>query len=343
MKVKSLAVLSVVGLLSLASGCKYSQSELDSAVDAAYTDGYNEGYDDGYVDGDAAGFERGRDYFATADYNSGFSDGSAAGYTTGFTAGSASGYTSGYDNGYDDGYIDGDNNGYTDGYNDGYDDGYFDGDSIGYTDGYNDGYDDGHIDGYNLGYDDGFFDGYDVGYDDGWADGFGLSVKPAITNSKNPKINLLSKVHNSLVDVSKIKAPVATERGLELNGNLIFEETSMISKDLEKRAAVAEKYLVIQMGKQIATKFGLSNDRAVQVAKIANHWRKYSTTRAVTADDADAFSTELMGSNMKEIESAVKGSLSGDSAELNSLIEKAAAVNKVSSEQMSQVMNQLFF
>jgi flagellar biosynthesis/type III secretory pathway protein FliH len=343
MKLKSLAVLSVVGLLSLSTGCKYSQAELDSAVNVAYTDGYNEGYDDGYVDGDADGFSRAQTYFATADYNSGFSDGTAAGYNTGFSAGSASGYTTGYNNGYDDGYVDGDANGYTDGYNNGYDDGFFDGDSIGYTDGYNAGYDDGNIDGYNLGYDDGFYDGYDIGYDDGWSDGFGFSVKPALTSTKNAKVNLLSKVHNSLVNVSKIKAPVVTAKGLEVNGNLIFEETSMISKDLEKRAAVAEKYLVLEMSKQIKSQFGLSEERALKIAKISNHWRKFSSSRAVSAEDADAFSTELLGANMKEIESAVKGSLSGETSELNNLIGKAAAVNQTSPEQISQIMNQLFF
>jgi hypothetical protein len=63
----------------------------------------------------------------------------------------------------------------------------------------------------------------------------------------------------------------------------------------------------------------------------------------VTEADASAFSTELVGANIKEVESAVKESLKGENENLNRLIGKAAEVNKTSPEHISIIMNQLFF
>jgi flagellar biosynthesis/type III secretory pathway protein FliH len=369
MKSKALAVLAMVSFLAISTGCEDRYQE-------GFNAGYDQGYDEGYVDGDADGYERARQYFQTQDYASGFAAGQAAGIQTGYAQGynvgktdgiaigRQQGYNTGYDDGYDDGYVDGDADGYADGYDDGYDDGYADGadpaaitaaynngyndgyddgDADGFADGYDIGYDDGFGDGYDIGYDDGFDDGYDIGFDDGWDAALGLSVGPLKTNSVNKRNNLLSKVHNDLVNYSKIKAPKLTARGIEANGRLIFEETSMTSKDLEKRAAATEKYLVSEMGKQISAKFGLSQERSFKVAKIANHWRKFSTTRAVTADDADAFSEELIGANLKEVEAAVKSSMRGEASELNSLLEKAAAQNQTSPEKITLIMNKLFF
>ncbi|MBY0515923.1 MAG: hypothetical protein K2P81_03370 [Bacteriovoracaceae bacterium] len=369
MKSKALAVLAMVSFLAITTGCNDRYQE-------GFDAGYSQGYDSGYADGDADGYERARVYFQSQDYAAGFAAGTAAGITTGYNQGYAvgktdgiaigqqQGYNTGYADGYDDGYVDGDAHGYTAGYDNGYDDGYADGsdpgaitaaynngyndgysdgDADGYTSGYNNGYDDGTADSYDLGYNDGFGDGYDIGFDDGWDAALGLSVGPLKTNSANARTNLLSKVHNDLVNYSKIKAPKVTARGLEANGRLIFEETSMTSKDLEKRAAATEKYLITEMGKQIAVKFGLSTERSFKVAKISNHWRKFSTSRAVTADDADAFSEELIGANLKEVEVAVKASMKGETNDLNSLLSKAAAQNKTSPEKISMMMNELFF
>lgn len=343
MKAKQgLAVLATLSVMTLMTACN-SSSGGGGAVSDRYQEGFNagkaegftagraqgydEGYDDGYADGDEAGYARAEAYFASSDYNTGYAAGEAAGY----------------DRGYDDGNLDGYDRGYDDGYGDGYDDGAAVGGdtTAAYNAGYTDGYDDGALDGYDLGYDDGFDDGYDIGYDDGFDDGYySLSVGP--TKKLKGYANLLSMVHNDMFDYSKIKAPKKTARGLVANGRLIFSETSTTVKDTLKRAAAVEQYLVVEMAKQVQGKFGLSAERSLKVAKAANHFRKYSTSRALTAEDTNAYATELVGADMKSIEKAYEGVMKGDSSAYNAVLAKAAAKNEVSPEKMSSIMTELF-
>ncbi|MFL5785900.1 MAG: hypothetical protein ACJ76H_14880 [Bacteriovoracaceae bacterium] len=325
---KNLAVLATLSFLALTTACNSGggggqvsdryQEGFDAGKAEGFTagraQGYDEGYDDGYADGDEAGYARAEAYFKTADYNAG--------------------YTAGYNNGYDDGDADG----YDRGYDDGYDDGASSVDTtVAYNNGYNDGYDDGSLDGYDLGYDDGFDDGYDVGYDDGYA---ALSVGP--TKQLKGYANLLSMVHNDMFDYSKIKAPKKSPRGLVANGKLIFSETSVTNHDTLKRAAAVEQYLVVEMAKQVQGRFGLSAERSLKVAKAANHFRKYSTSRALTAEDTNAYASEIVGADMKAVEKAYEGVMKGDASAYNAVLAKAAAKNEVSPEKMSAIISDLF-
>ena len=325
---KAMSVLATLSILSFAVACNSgggsTSDRYAEGFAAGKTEGYKEGYDKGYDDGDADGYARAEAYFKTADYTKGFNDGKAAGLATG--------YTQGYNVGKTDGYNQGKTEGYNLGYNDGYDDGELDG--------YDAGYDDGAADGYDLGYDDGYDDGYDVGYDDGFDDGYGLSV------GKTPKLagyaDVLSAFHNDLIDYSKIKAPKETKRGLVANGQLLFSDASMTNKDTLKKAAVVEQYLVIEMAKQVKGKFGLSAERSLQVAKAANHFRKQSTSRALTAEDTNAYATELVGASFKSIEKAFDASMKGDISGLSSIMEKAAEKNGTSPEKMTEIVTKLF-
>jgi flagellar biosynthesis/type III secretory pathway protein FliH len=342
---KVLAVFATASLLGLSVGCndRYADGFADGE-----TQGYNNGYDDGYSDGDTAGFERAKVYFASADYNDGFSDGKTAGieigydqgYSVGRSDGKTEGYNLGYTSGKTDGRVEGYNTGYNDGYDDGYDNGYDDGGAGAYTAGYNDGYSDGNYAGYNTGYDDGFGDGYDTGYDDGFSDGYGLSVGK--TKKLKGYANLLSMVHNDLFDYSKIKAPKQTAKGLVAGGRLLLSETGSTSKDTLKRNAVVEQYLVVEMAKQVKSKFGLSDERSLKVAKAANHFRKYSSQRALTAEDTNAYAEEILGVNFKSIEKAYSQSMKGDISELNSVLKKAADKNGISPEKMGTIVTKLF-
>lgn len=356
---QGLAVLATVSLLGLSVGCssdnKYSEG-FAKGKEEGYRLGYDEGYDDGYVDGDVAGFERAREYFASADYNTGFTDGQASGMQTGYNQGYADGTVNGYNSGYDDGHYDGSATGYTSGYNVGYDDGYSDGYDDGglstsgdYTAGYNAGFDDGYVsgenDGYVTGYDIGATDGYTVGWDDGydvgWSDGYyGLSVGKSKT--LRGYSNLLSMAHNDLIDYSKIKAPQKTARGLVANGRLLLSETSITNKDTLKRAAAVEQYLVVEMAKQVKGKFGLSAERSLKIAKAANHFRKYSSKRALTADDTNAYSEEIIGADLNSLEAAYVSSKKGDISGLQSVLEKAAEKNGTSPERMAEIVTTLF-
>jgi flagellar biosynthesis/type III secretory pathway protein FliH len=330
---KGLAVLATVSLLGLSVACNDRYQEgFNAGKDQGYRLGYDRGYDDGYADGDEAGFERARVYFAGADYNAGFAAGRAEGISIGFNQGFTAGRTEGYNLGYNTGYTSGRTAGISIGYDMGYDDGL--------ADGYDMGYDDGLADGYDFGYDDGFADGYDIGYDDGWYDAWGLSVGKS--KALKGYSNLLSMVHNDLFDYSKIKAPKQTSRGLTVNGNMLFEETSLTSKDTLKRAAVVEQYLVVEMAKQVQGKFGLSAERSFKIAKASNHFRKYSSKRALTADDTNAYAQEIIGADIKTIERAYERSMKGDVSGLQTVIEKAALKNETSPEKMAEIVSSLF-
>lgn len=325
---KAISVLATLSILSFAVACNSgggsTSDRYAEGFAAGKAQGYDEGYDDGYADGDTAGYARAEAYFKTADYTKGFNDGKAQGLATGYT------------NGYNVGKTDGYNQGKTAGYDLGYDDGYDDGADDGYDLGYSDGYDDGELDGYDVGYD----VGYDDGYDDGFEDGYGLSV------GKTAKLagyaDILSAFHNDLIDYSKIKAPKETKRGLVANGQLLFSEASLTNKDTLKKAAVVEQYLVIEMAKQVKGKFGLSAERSLQVAKAANHFRKQATSRALTAEDTNAYATELVGASFKSIEKAFDASMKGDISGLSSIMEKAAEKNGTSPEKMTEIVTKLF-
>jgi flagellar biosynthesis/type III secretory pathway protein FliH len=327
---RGFALLATASLLGLSVACsdRYAQGLSDGKAQG-YATGYDAGYGDGYADGDQAGFDRAKTYFATADYNAGFSDGKTigisqgynSGYSVGKTDGIAIGTAAGYSNGYNIGY----NNGYGDGVQDGYD--------LGYTDGYDDGYDDGIGDGYDLGYDDGFSDGYDIGYDDGFYDGsFSVGKSKALKGYAN----LLSMAHNDMFDYKKIAPPKATSRGIVVNGKLLFEETSLTNKDTLKRAAVVEQYLVLEMAKQVKGKFGLSADRSLKIAKAANHFRKFASKRALTNEDTNAYVTEMIGVDLKTIESAK------ESGNMSVVLEAAAEKNGTSPEKMAEVIAKNF-
>jgi flagellar biosynthesis/type III secretory pathway protein FliH len=358
---KKLAPLSLL-VLMVACADPYKDG-MTTGQTEGYQEGYDKGYDEGKVKGDEAGYARAKTYFESAGYNEGFSDGKkvglSSGYADGYAVGKKETYQPAYDSGYIVGKVDGKKEGYDLGYDDGYDDGFDDGHderykplydagfksgyNNGYKDGnvvaYDDGYDDGEADGYDLGYDDGMDDGYDVGYDDGFYDG-GLSVGK--TKQLKGFANLISLAHNDLIDYTKIKAPKETKRGLVANGQLLFSETSLTNKDTLKRAAVTEQYLVVEMAKQVKGKFGLSADRSLKVAKAANHFRKQASSRALTAEDTNAYASEIIGSDFRSISKAYEKTLQGDLTAFDSVLDRAAEKNGTSPENIAIMLTQYF-
>lgn len=336
----------------------------EQGFDDGHETGYSVGHAEGYANGNRVGRDEGfAQAMADGTYDRAFDIGEAEGLIDGRADGRVVGRSDGYDDGYDDGYasirvqID---RAYDDGYSDGYRSGYSsgdldgridgrqDGDADGRADGFDDGYDDGYADGYADGDYDGYDDGYDDGYYDGYADGdddynAGFSSRRITAQSASGKANLLSKVHNDLIDYSKIRPLRRTTRGLESNGRLVFEESSMGSKDLEKRAAAVERYVTGEVAKQIKSRFGLSAERSLQIARVSGLWNKFATSRSVTDADADAYSVALIGVNLKDVERAVKDSLEGRPAALNGLLSTAAQVNGTTPENVSRIMNQIFF
>ncbi len=127
-----------------------------------------------------------------------------------------------------------------------------------------------------------------------------------------------------------------------VTSTMVFEKTSASSKDLDKAAAFVEAYSVETTAATIAAEFGLSDERSVQVAKLAASWNKLAKSRALTNADADAFSQELAGVSMADMESAEKAMINGSASEMNAVLAKAAAVNGTTSENMALIMSKLF-
>ena len=127
------------------------------------------------------------------------------------------------------------------------------------------------------------------------------------------------------------------------SSTMVFEKTTASSKDLDKAAALVESYRVETMAANLASEFGLSNDRSIEVAKLAASWSKLAKTRALTNSDADAFAQQLAGVNFAQINSADQAMMNGSMNEMNAIITKAAEVNGTTSENMSAIMTKLFF
>lgn len=371
----------IYNILILASfclvSCKYSKEEYQAAVDVAYDEGfvdgepvgYTTGYSKGETDGYSKGYTQAINDHAPAEYWQGKEDGYIAGdnqgafnrgygdgvqigyqngYSTGYSDGDADGYSEGYEDGFDDnysiGYSDGLARGIFEGYGIGYDDGLDDGYDLGFDDGYDDGFDrsygDGLDDGYDIGlddgYDSGYGDGYDSGYDDGWFEAGGSS-----TGSKKQAQSLAKTFLKDLINFGSLKSPKQVLSDPK-NRRALLSSSSGMTVDTMKKKAILNKYVVGAMKNQLIQKYGLSEKRSLQIAKLANHMIDASKTGEMNVATVNRFSKKVLGSDFQEMQDAYKSSLQGNLEEMNALVQKAAALNEITPEHTLKVMTQLF-
>ncbi|MDH4468589.1 MAG: hypothetical protein QE271_11060 [Bacteriovoracaceae bacterium] len=350
--------LALAATLSALPSCKkYTQEQLDSAVTQAANENYDLGYQDGKTDGYALGLQDGYkkavDDFANGNLSAVYNQGFNAGYSTGYAEGDAVGYSDGYNKGKSDGYAIGYNAGYDKGASDGYKSGFSAGTIVGYNDGYDDGYFDGDADGYADGYADGEFDGYQLGYDDGYEDGWvDCKFVDCLTSggggfsAGQGKISVAAKmagdVIQSMFNFKELKSPKeviaeATSKNSELSRFLNTAGTSIISKNI-----IQEKYLVSSLQNQLVDNYGLKEERALQVAILANKFIRTSGERSFSATEASLLSKEVLGSDVATISSAVEASATGNSDALNAVVKNAAAVNQISEAQAQKILFKLF-
>ncbi len=126
----------------------------------------------------------------------------------------------------------------------------------------------------------------------------------------------------------------------DYNGNL-YEEKVTSKKDLEKMASDLEKLKVESLGESFAERFGLSEERGLQVANMVNNWKKVSKSRGMTEADADAFSKKVLGFNLTTGIKAMQDFNSGNTKPLESLVAVAAKTNGVSPEQMNTILSEM--
>lgn len=120
-----------------------------------------------------------------------------------------------------------------------------------------------------------------------------------------------------------------------------FSEDVEGGKDLEGVGALMERESVASLSEKLVANYGLSTERAEKVAKLSSSYAKLATKRSLTDSEMNYYTQELMGMNYNEAQSAVEGTMQGDNTAYNRLIEKAAAKNGLSPEQVQSVMGDL--
>ncbi len=125
---------------------------------------------------------------------------------------------------------------------------------------------------------------------------------------------------------------------IDANWELFSEEVTSL-KDLETMGAKIEISSIKDLSNKLVADYGLSTDRAEEVAKSLQTYNKLTSKRSLTAQEKNNFSKELLGVDYSKAFNAI---LSGDQEDLNSLLDKAAEKNGTSPEQVSAIINELF-
>jgi hypothetical protein len=120
----------------------------------------------------------------------------------------------------------------------------------------------------------------------------------------------------------------------DVYGNL-YEKTQGNSKDL---LAVTAKVQEAQLGliaDKISADYGLSEERGMELAKMAGEWNELKNSRELTDADADKFSVGALGFKLSD---AIKAGKDGDTKAVDKLIEKAAETNDTTPENIRNIM-----
>jgi hypothetical protein len=123
------------------------------------------------------------------------------------------------------------------------------------------------------------------------------------------------------------------------NPGIYFSESSESVKDVEAMGANIEASKLDNLAETLAASYGLSEERANSVAKNISAYQKLSTRRSLTEKEKNFFSSELLGVSFKNAQNALT---SGNTQDLNDLLEKAADKNGTSPEQISLILNEVF-
>ena len=149
---------------------------------------------------------------------------------------------------------------------------------------------------------------------------------------------------NSLPDINVILAQMA-EMQKQLNDLQSLKkdvkeikEISSIGEDVAKEVAEIEKKAKFLSSSQ---GLGLSLERAKEVARLMNTWRK-SSLKSMTEKELNKYSTELLGFTVSGAKEAMNSSFSGDSTKLNELVNIAAEKNGITPEHATKLLNKAF-
>lgn len=123
--------------------------------------------------------------------------------------------------------------------------------------------------------------------------------------------------------------------------NMTFEVVQPSTKDLQKIAAFKQAYELNASAQKVQQKYGLSLERATQVAKLAI---QVKNTPKMSSDDYDSLSQQLLGVPVAKLDNAMAKVANGDTSasnDVDDIINQAAKTNGVGPEQARALLNTL--
>ena len=124
-------------------------------------------------------------------------------------------------------------------------------------------------------------------------------------------------------------------------GGFRFDNTSTQSRDLDTIAALKEEAAEQFIAHRLAGEFSLSNNRATELAKLANRYQKLENARELTAGEKDKFAMDALGVSMTQVERAMRNRAEGNENQYQQMLETAARVNNTTPEQIGRFFTEM--
>lgn len=98
-------------------------------------------------------------------------------------------------------------------------------------------------------------------------------------------------------------------------GNALNEqnENSQVTADVISQAAAQEKQVAVNVGKTLAQKYALAEDKGILISKTLQAWAVLARDRARTESDVSEFATRLYGVDMSKAKVAMSQSMTSQS------------------------------
>jgi len=137
---------------------------------------------------------------------------------------------------------------------------------------------------------------------------------------------------------------------LDANGNTIFIQTAPSQspggpysfeagvesqKDLEGLGQKIESIGIDYLRDSLVAEYGLSNERALKVSRLATSYKRINSKRALNAREKDLFTKELIGLSFEEASKTLVDE------GYDALVEKASKINETSPEAIKVLINEI--
>ncbi len=119
-----------------------------------------------------------------------------------------------------------------------------------------------------------------------------------------------------------------------------FSRTAMTPQDAHKANALVEELKINKAKDILSLEFGLSKDRATEVAGLAVQLNSMDKSH-LTVAEYNRFSQAVVGVTIADMQAAAVEEVEGNNSALEGIYEKAAQVNGSSKEHMKKLVDSL--